>query len=355
MYRGKAVLYEFVKRVAKPSMKVCVAATACIFLLGGCNKGEVVSESNSENNLPVTSIPDVHNPSENSTYYPIPEKIKTTEEIKAEGRDVTAEDINNGWNYLCYLMVLNDYGEDVGPSAEFVCIETDRTMISTEEVIDIPFYFKDYNDNYPVRITMNKAFYKNVFALPDLYYFPKEFSSLLDLLGAEKILLTEEDKKDNAVLRRSPYLIGQEVYQPIKITKESFSQITEQETLEAVLDLICGFVREYEEEKELWKFFENLLVPGENISCSLRQMWNTESEGAKANYVLTIENNTKKDISGWERTLTLTEDVSVRVEFMNCSGGKMNNLITILGGEYSRNIPAGSSINNVELMVTILE
>ncbi len=99
---------------------------------------------------------------------------------------------------------------------------------------------------------------------------------------------------------------------------------------------------------------EKLLVPEEDISYAVVNSWNTGKGGTGAQLSLVIENDTGKEISGWERKLTVAEGATIEVDqFWNCSVSVKNNVITITPADYNKNIAAGGSVRDIGIIVFI--
>ena len=70
---------------------------------------------------------------------------------------------------------------------------------------------------------------------------------------------------------------------------------------------------------------------------------------------LNVENNTDKNVSGWERTLTVKKGEEVEVDqFWSCSVNVEGNVITLTPADYNRTIVAGGSVGDVGIILNIL-
>ena len=100
---------------------------------------------------------------------------------------------------------------------------------------------------------------------------------------------------------------------------------------------------------------EKILTAGEGVAYYISNSWNTGS-GVGVQLSLTVTNETGKDISGWERKLTVKSGAEVSVEqFWNCSVSVKENVITVTPVEYNKNINAGSSVGDIGVILNVEE
>ncbi len=100
---------------------------------------------------------------------------------------------------------------------------------------------------------------------------------------------------------------------------------------------------------------EKILTAGDGLTYFISNSWNKDG-GVGVQLTLNIENNTDKNVSGWERKLTVKNGAEVSVEqFWNCSVSVKGNVITVTPAEYNKNIVAGGSVGDVGIIVNISE
>lgn len=103
------------------------------------------------------------------------------------------------------------------------------------------------------------------------------------------------------------------------------------------------------------KDVEKILSAGDGLSYFISNSWNKDG-GAGIQLSLTIKNESGKDISGWERKLTVKDGAKVEVEqFWNCSVSVTGNVITVTPAEYNKNIVEGGSVGDVGIILTVSE
>ena len=69
-----------------------------------------------------------------------------------------------------------------------------------------------------------------------------------------------------------------------------------------------------------------------------------------------IAQETGKDVSGWERKLTVKNGTTVEVEqFWNCSVSVKGNVITVTPADYNKNIVAGGSVGDIGIILNVTE
>ncbi len=100
---------------------------------------------------------------------------------------------------------------------------------------------------------------------------------------------------------------------------------------------------------------EKRVIAGEGLTYFVSNSWNKDG-GVGVQLSLNIENNTDKNVSGWERKLTVKSGTTVEVEqFWNCSVSVKGNVITVTPADYNKNIVAGGSVGDVGIIVNISE
>ncbi len=100
---------------------------------------------------------------------------------------------------------------------------------------------------------------------------------------------------------------------------------------------------------------EKILTAGDGVVYFISNSWDTGS-GVGVQLALTVANETGKDISGWERKLTVKSGAEVSVEqFWNCSVEVKGNVITVTPAEYNKNMNAGSSVGDIGIIINISE
>lgn len=100
---------------------------------------------------------------------------------------------------------------------------------------------------------------------------------------------------------------------------------------------------------------EKILTAENGLVYFVSNSWNKDG-GVGVQLTLNIENNTDKNVSGWERKLTVKSGAIVEVEqFWNCSVSVKGNVITVTPAEYNKNIVAGGSVGDVGIIVNISE
>ncbi len=100
---------------------------------------------------------------------------------------------------------------------------------------------------------------------------------------------------------------------------------------------------------------EKIVMTGDGLVYFVSNSWYKDG-GVGVQLSLNIENNTGKDVSGWERKLTVKSGTTVEVEqFWNCTVSVKGNVITVTPADYNRNIVAGGSVGDVGIILNISE
>lgn len=100
---------------------------------------------------------------------------------------------------------------------------------------------------------------------------------------------------------------------------------------------------------------EKIVTAGDGLVYFVSNSWNKDG-GVGVQLSLNIENNTDKDVSGWERKLTVKSGTTVEVEqFWNCTVSVKGNVITVTPADYNKTIAAGGSVRDVGIILNISE
>ena len=102
-------------------------------------------------------------------------------------------------------------------------------------------------------------------------------------------------------------------------------------------------------------YITEILAAGDGLSYSVSNSWNTEN-GAGVQLSLTVKNDSTKELTDWERKLTVKEGVSVEVaQNWNSTVTRDGNTIIVKSAEYNKVIVAGGSVGDIGLILNILE
>ncbi|MBR6537655.1 MAG: cellulase family glycosylhydrolase [Lachnospiraceae bacterium] len=100
---------------------------------------------------------------------------------------------------------------------------------------------------------------------------------------------------------------------------------------------------------------EKIVTAGDGVVYYVTNSWYKDG-GVGVQLSLNIENNTEKNVSGWERKLTVKNGAKVEVDqFWSCSVSVEGNVITVTPADYNRNIVAGGSVGDVGIILNISE
>ena len=100
---------------------------------------------------------------------------------------------------------------------------------------------------------------------------------------------------------------------------------------------------------------EKILTPGDGLVYYVSNSWNKDG-GVGVQLSLSVKNDTAKDVSGWERKLTVKSGTTVEVEqFWNCSVSVKGNVITVTPADYNKNIVAGGSVGDIGIILNVTE
>ena len=102
-------------------------------------------------------------------------------------------------------------------------------------------------------------------------------------------------------------------------------------------------------------YITEILAAGDGLSYSVSNSWNTEN-GAGVQLSLTVKNDSTKELTDWERKLTVKEGVSVEVaQNWNSTVTRDGNTIIVKPAEYNKVIAAGGSVGDIGLILNIPE
>lgn len=146
--------------------------------------------------------------------YPIPDPIRTPEEIKAAGGEVTTKEVVNAFEYFTYKVATDILGESEVVSSKFISITPiwHRTQVdgNYERVYD-SYYVSVDNKCYSVCLNIIFAAADSEFSYEYKMHVPKEdFEKFLVAMGADRIEVTEENYKK--LLDEVPVQIGYVVF-----------------------------------------------------------------------------------------------------------------------------------------------
>ena len=100
---------------------------------------------------------------------------------------------------------------------------------------------------------------------------------------------------------------------------------------------------------------EKLVTAGDGLTYFVTNSWYTDG-GMGVQLTVNVENNTEKNVSGWERKLTVKDGAKVEVDqFWSCSVSVEGNVITVTPADYNRTIVAGGSVGDVGIILNISE
>ena len=216
-------------KVERSRWKKCLVTLALVTLLplaAACSK-----EGNSSGESPEPT-PDF---SQITNKYPIPDPVKTPEEIMASTEDVTVEEVQNAMEAMAYSFAKELLGDNEVVSAKFVSISTAKLG---DHDFHEPYYTKNYYDQYPVYLNMilsagdNEAFYPIILNLPD------GFGAILESFGAKKTLI-DQAFRDRYEGKASYAYLDNYAYDNIVIDKEFICNVTDWEALKEFYILIA--------------------------------------------------------------------------------------------------------------------
>lgn len=103
------------------------------------------------------------------------------------------------------------------------------------------------------------------------------------------------------------------------------------------------------------EYVEKILVFESGLLYKVENYWRTGNM-VGVQLSLSVQNDTEKEVSGWERKLTVKEGSTVEVEqFWNCKVSVSGNVITVTPADYNKTIAAGGSVRDVGIILNISE
>lgn len=100
-------------------------------------------------------------------------------------------------------------------------------------------------------------------------------------------------------------------------------------------------------------YANEIFLNTEGVAISVVNGWNSE-KGIGLQLDLTVKNTSDKEITDWQRTLTIKEGVSVTVsQCWNATVNSSDNTLRILPMDYNKIIPAGGSVNSIGMIIEI--
>lgn len=221
-----------------------------------CEDRLVYCQENDVAPVPIVAS-DILNPKvdERQLLYPIPE-MKTMLYFEESGEKITAQDVLNALDYLCYVYSKTEsygfeaYGNEGFEetykymSCSFTSIttstpgsysgETDSEEYKEWRKTNLPFFEKEwYSDNLAIKINFQEAYYRE----SDSRYIRESivgFDKVLDALGTGKIRIVEQYLESIGGLEVFRHFLGEEFYESVELTRELILTI-EDETVLALL------------------------------------------------------------------------------------------------------------------------
>lgn len=195
--------------------------------------------------------------------FPVVDSIRTPEEIKAAGEEITIEDVKNAFDYFAYNYPHNvgTYGKTV--SAKFVKItpsEYPQKIGEAEfEYYEMPYYTECYTyDKYYINILLESQTTKCESLITDqLIYVPNEFSQFLESAAVDSELIDDAfyKKIDDKNLYYTTK--GNIAYEPVTIDEAFFDQLAEQgntEAMEAAINFIIETCKKFDELNPIYSY-----------------------------------------------------------------------------------------------------
>lgn len=100
---------------------------------------------------------------------------------------------------------------------------------------------------------------------------------------------------------------------------------------------------------------EKILTVENGLVYFVSNSWNNEA-GVFVQLSLNVQNNTDKNVSGWERKLTVKSGTTVEVDqSWGCSVSVKGNVITLTPADYNKTIAAGGSVGDIGVIINISE
>ena len=183
--------------------------------------------------------------------YPIPDPIRTPEEIKAAGGEVTVEDVENAFEYFAYKVTTDIMGDADVVSSKFISITPGwypRRINSKSEKVYEPFYTKVTEDIYYICLNMIMATANMELPYEKTIFVPAEFEEILEIFGAEEHTITD------AYLRqfkdRRGGVVGEKAHDGITIDLTNIDELEPEER-----EVVISFL--YDLSQDTQKLYEN--------------------------------------------------------------------------------------------------
>ena len=186
--------------------------------------------------------------------YPIPDPIRTPEEIKAAGGEVTVEDVENAFEYFTYKLATDVLGESEVVSSKFINITTmwypGQVGIdgNREKVFD-PYYVSMDNKSYSICLNMILSAGDNEFAFEYKMHMPKEdFEKFLVAMGSKGIVVTEKNYKE--LVKVVPVQVGMIIFSGDTFDLTNIDELSPEEK-ECVIYFLNGVSKNIKKLKEV--------------------------------------------------------------------------------------------------------
>ena len=184
--------------------------------------------------------------------YPIPDPIRTPEEIKAAGGEVTVEDVENAFDYFAYKVTTDIMGDADVVSSKFISITPawfPGGDIGDEfKKVYEPFYTKVTEDVYYICLNMIMATANMELPYEEKIFVPAEFEEILEIFGAEEHTITD------AYLRqfkdRRGGVVGEKAHDGITIDLTNIDELEPEER-----EVVISFL--YDLSQDTQKLYEN--------------------------------------------------------------------------------------------------
>ncbi len=186
--------------------------------------------------------------------YPIPDPIRTPEEIKAAGGEVTAEDVVNAFEYFTYKVTTGILGDADVVSSKFISITPawfPGGAIGEFEKVYEPFYTLAGEDTYYICLNMVMATGDSEIPFENKIYIPAEFEEILEIFGAEEHIITDAYLRQFKDYRFAN--VGEKAHDGITIDLPSIGEL-EPEKREVVLYYLADLSKDVE--KDVEKLYE---------------------------------------------------------------------------------------------------
>lgn len=182
--------------------------------------------------------------------YPIPDPIRTPEEIKAAGGEVTVEDVENAFEYFAYKVTTGILGDADVVSSKFISITPawfpGREPGKFEKVYE-PFYTLTGEDTYYICLNMVMATGDSEIPFENKIYIPAEFEEILEIFGAEEHIITDAYLRQFKDYRFAS--LGEKAHDGITIDLPSIGELEPEER-----DVVVSFL--YDLSQNIEKLYE---------------------------------------------------------------------------------------------------